>query len=60
MNKWVTRGRVHVRGELQAREYLLRDVVLRLAMACQRRQFTKVNRLERGAAEAHDPEAGRP
>lgn len=44
MNKWVRSGAVRVRGELQAREYLLRDLVMRLAMCRQRRQFTKVNR----------------
>lgn len=43
MNKWVTRGKVRVRGELQVREYLLRNVVMRLAMSRQRREFTKVN-----------------
>jgi hypothetical protein len=47
MNKWVGRGVVRVRGELQAREYLLRDVARRLAMARQRREFTKVNRSAR-------------
>jgi hypothetical protein len=44
MNKWVKRGRVRVRGELQARQYLLRDVAMRLAERWQRREFTKVNR----------------
>jgi len=44
MNKWVKRGLVRVRGELQARQYLLRDVAMRLAVCWQRREFTKVNR----------------
>ena len=38
---WVTNGLVHVRGELHERQYLLRDVVMRLAARRhrQRRQF---------------------
>lgn len=59
MNWWVTNGLVHVRGELQDRQYLLRDVVMKLAARRhrQRRQFRKLNQAARDAAETTDPEA---
>lgn len=59
MNWWVTNGLVHVRGELQDRQYLLRDVVLKLAARKhrQRRQFRKLNQAAQDAAEAPDPVA---
>ena len=40
MNRWVTNGWVRVRGELQAREYLLRDVALLIAARHARRRST--------------------
>ena len=36
MARWVSRGEVRVRGEQQDRQYLMRDVVLRLAARWQR------------------------
>jgi hypothetical protein len=45
MNRWVTSGLVRVRSELQAREYLLRDLALLVATR-HRRQFRNRNRSE--------------
>lgn len=45
MNKWVCRGDVRVRGEIQSRQYLLRDVATRIVQLHRRRKFTKVNRM---------------
>lgn len=52
MSKWVKRGLVHVRGELQDRRYLLRDIAVRVAaQRCQqRRQFPNGNRPEGGGS----------
>lgn len=36
---WVSRGYVRVRGEIQDREYLLRDLALRVAMVKRRRNL---------------------
>lgn len=46
LSKWVTRGLVRTRGELQDREYLARDIAIRVAArrARQRRQFPDGNR----------------
>ncbi len=38
MSRWVKRGLVRVRGELQDREYLLRDIALRVAARRQQRR----------------------
>lgn len=47
MNKWVSLRYVRVRGEIQDRQYLLRDVAVRFAATLQRRKFTMVNRTRR-------------
>jgi hypothetical protein len=45
MNQWVNAGFVRVRGELQDRRYLLRDLVVRIAAKrYRRRQFINMNR----------------
>lgn len=44
MNFWVGRGDVRHRGEIQSREYLLRDIATRIAQAQRRRKFRKLNR----------------
>jgi hypothetical protein len=45
MNQWVNAGFVRVRGELQDRRYLLRDIVVRIAAKrYRRRQFINMNR----------------
>lgn len=60
MSWWLTNGLVHVRGELQERQYLLRDVVMRLAARRhrQRRQFRRLNQAARDAAETPEPDGG--
>lgn len=42
MNFWVRRGDVRHRGEIQSREYLLRDVATRLVASHRRRNFSKL------------------
>jgi hypothetical protein len=53
LSKWVARGAVRVRGETQQREYLMRDIAVRVAAARaqQRRKFPGGNRqLDAGRA----------
>lgn len=51
MSKWVKRGLVRARGELQDRQYLLRDIAVRVAAqrSQQRREFPNGNRTRIGA-----------
>lgn len=42
MNYWTSRGHVRFRGEIQSRQYLLRDVATRITMARRRRNFSKL------------------